>query len=460
MGKKKKEVMDKYRPEFIERAEKVGVVDGETASRIFDMLESFASYGFNKSHSAAYAMVTFQTAYLKAHFPLEFMAALMSSEQGDHDKIAELMLECRDRGIKVFPPDVNSSDERFTVKNGEILFGLGAIKGVGQGAIEIIVAARKEKPFSDLFDFAKRTGGGKVNKRAVQALIKSGALDKCGGASREVMLASLEKAMKEKSLSEKAPDSSHVYNPLFGALPEEPVPLPWEKAEALPEAKRLEEEKEYLGFYVTGHPLGKYEEAVLAYGFSKISEVLKVKERKAVRTSGMLSEIKVRKDKTNKDYAFVTLEDVSNKIEVVVWSRVFSKLKDLLSENLMLVVEGQAEPQNADSRYGSAKIIADRIWPLEEELESRAKSVTVKVFLDKLPMFYELLAKEEIIGLNNQRPNFYINLEEPLSGEAIFKLNKFPKITLELLTKAAAILGPGSFRFSDDAGPQRGAFGR
>jgi DNA polymerase-3 subunit alpha len=456
MGKKKKEDMDKYRPEFIERAEKIGVVDRKTAEKIFDMLESFASYGFNKSHSAAYAMVTFQTAYLKAHYPVEFMAALMTSERDDHDKIAELMLECRTRGLMVFPPDVNSSDERFTVKNNNILFGLGAIKGVGQGAIEIIVSARKEKPFSDLFDFCERTGGGKVNKRAIQALIKSGALDASGGASREVMLASLEKAMKEKSHTDRSLDSAHMYNSLFGPAEEDiPRSISWEYAEPAPEAKRLAEEKEYLGFYVTGHPLGKYEEAINAFGLSKIADVLKVKERGKVRTSGVLTEIKVRKDKKDKDYAFVTLEDVSNKIEVVVWSNTYKKVKDLLKTDLMLVIEGQADPQNEDSRYGSAKILADKIWPLEDELEDHTGSVTVKVPLEKLSQFSLIMTQREILPIDDQRPPFYVRISDALTGDAIYSLKKSPKLTLDLLADAAKVLGYGSFRCSDDPRPPR-----
>jgi DNA polymerase-3 subunit alpha len=191
MGKKKPEEMESQRARFLDGAIKNGV-DPVKAESIFQLMAEFAEYGFNKSHSAAYALVTYRTAWLKTHYPGQFMAALMTSERDNHDKLGAILGECRLRGIPVRPPDVSTSAAQFTVVGDQILFGLAGIKGVGQGAVEAIIEARRESPFEDLYDFCQRTASGKVNKRVVESLIKCGALDGCGGAPRERLLAALE----------------------------------------------------------------------------------------------------------------------------------------------------------------------------------------------------------------------------------------------------------------------------
>jgi DNA polymerase-3 subunit alpha len=403
-------------------------------------------------------MVCFQTAYLKAHYPTEFMASLMTSAHSRHDKIAKLMEECRRSGIQVLPPDANSSDERFTVKDGKILFGLSAIKGVGQGAIEVITAARKGEPFKDLFDFCKRVSGGKVNKKVIEALIKSGAMDKAGGASRSVMLASLEKALKEKPKEEPAFKVHSLFGPLEGESSQKGPK--WEEASEMSEEERLEQEKDCLGFYVSGHPLEKFDEAVSAFGFSKIKDILKTKTKVKCRASGVISSLKIKRDKKDKEYAFATLEDASGKIELLIWSRSFAKARKLLQDesrqNRMMVVEGFADPQSADSRFGSAKIMADELWPLEESLESRMRSLSVKVPLHKLRAFTEYVSSKDLFKRTPERPVFYVRVKEGPAGEGIYRLDNTPRITLSFLSEAAKILGSGAFRFSDAASPPEG----
>ncbi|MDR3153292.1 MAG: DNA polymerase III subunit alpha [Deltaproteobacteria bacterium] len=452
MGKKKPEEMNRIRPDFIARCVANGV-DAASANSIFDALEKFAEYGFNKSHSAAYAVVSFQTAYLKAHHPVEFMAALMTSEQNDRDKIAELMDDCRASGLEVLPPDVNSSGEKFTVKDGKILFGLGAIKDLGQGAIEAICEEREKRPYSDLFDFCARLHGKKINRRYVEALIKSGALDTAGGADRGTMLASLENAMKEAAEKALAAESRFRQNSLFGAPAGASSGPAWVEAPPLPEAVRLSAEKEFLGFYVTGHPQSRYEHAARALRARRVSQVLAGKRKEKVRVCGTLSSVKVKKDRRGNDFAFATLEDMTSKIELLVWSSAYQKVKDILGETRLVVVEGHSEPQSEDSRYGAAKITVDDVWVLEDKLDSKVKSVVVAVQVSRLREFMDYLDESVAPASGPAGPRFFFKILDGSGGEAMYRPAASPPLTLSLLEGGARILGGDAFSFSDLANP-------
>ncbi|MDR2459769.1 MAG: DNA polymerase III subunit alpha [Deltaproteobacteria bacterium] len=454
MGKKKKAEMDEIRPKFIERCVAKGLVDAKTAGKIFQHLEKFAEYGFNKSHSAAYAMVSYQTAYLKAHYPVEFMAALMTSEHQDHEKIASLIDECRKNGIKVLPPDVNISLYHFSVKDGQILFGLGAIKGVGEGAIEIIEKARSSKPFTDLFDFCERVAGGKVNKRCIEALIKSGALDNAGGAPREVLLATLENAMRAKSYDMTQADSCHSFNDLFafGGLEVEKV-LKWMPAEPFGDTERLNWEKELLGYYVTGHPLARFEDAIRALSLSSVQDCLNFKEKRKVCTAGLITEVKKKLDKNLKEYAFARLEDIKGSIELVIWSRAWSKIKDLPLEGRMFVVEGLVQPKTQDTPFGGAKIVLEEVWDLEEEIEEKIRSVIIKVPFRSLKVLIDLIKSQKLMAKKPKGPTFYLRIHDSTSGEGIFELDTTPKLTLPFITEINKVLGQDALNFSSDASP-------
>jgi DNA polymerase-3 subunit alpha len=436
MGKKKKEEMDKIKPEFILRCEQKGLVDSAAALAIFEQLEKFAEYGFNKSHSAAYALVSYQTAWLKCRYPVEFMAALMTSEMADKEKIASLIHECREEGIKVLPPDVNSSGYQFTVKGKTILFGLGAIRGAGQGAVEQIIEARKKKPFTSFFDFCDRAADGKVNKKVAEALILSGALDASGGASREVMLASLDAALTGRRNAPRLQGAKR--KSLFEVSEADPSELNWSEASPFSEAERLASEKEFLGFYVTGHPLARYASVFRAMGLDSVAGVLKMKSSAQVRLAGTFYGMKFRTDKKGSQYAFLTMEDMSGKAEVILWSDALTRFRDLIDPDRVLVCEGSSDPPKADSPYG-AKIIIDELWDLEEELEERVKSVTFTLPVTKLQSFADFLEELEPAE-NDQGPVFHLRIKNG-AGYGLYRLDPPPKLTLELCDRAEKVLG-------------------
>ncbi|MGB9561859.1 MAG: DNA polymerase III subunit alpha, partial [bacterium] len=247
MGKKKPEIMAKMREKFIEGAKK-RKKDLKQVEELFELMEEFSKYGFNKSHSAAYALLAYQTAYLKAHFPLEFLAANLTAEMGNATKIAELLVECRRKGVEVLPPDINKSVEWFTVENEKIRFGLGAIKNLGSSAIQSIIEARKRLgKFDNFYQFCSAVDTRKVNKRAIESLIKSGAMDSLG--SRAELLKALDDALEHSSSKEFA-----LTPFLFGTEQILPTYKPLPKAEPIPKLTLLAMEKEVLGVYMSGHP--------------------------------------------------------------------------------------------------------------------------------------------------------------------------------------------------------------
>src|SRR5678815_4547412 len=269
MGKKKAEVMAAERQGFLEGCQKNGV-DPRVAGEIFDLMEKFAEYGFNKSHSAAYGLITIQTAWLKAHYPVEFMAALLTSEKDNTDKVVAHIAEARGQGYEVLPPDVNVSELAFGAVDGKIRFGLGAIKGVGESAIEAILEARQAGPFRNLFEFAERVDSRRVNRKVIEALVKAGAFD-FEGRSRRQLFESVEKALERGASAQR--DRAVGQSSLFGLLEDAGRPGPaasvarpeYTPAEEWPEKERLAMEKEAIGFYVSGHPLHQYARELQRY---------------------------------------------------------------------------------------------------------------------------------------------------------------------------------------------------
>ncbi|MGQ0503914.1 MAG: DNA polymerase III subunit alpha, partial [Myxococcaceae bacterium] len=315
MGKKKAEVMQKERAGFLEGCEKGGV-DLKVAGEIFDLMEKFAEYGFNKSHSAAYGLITLHTAWLKAHFPVEFMAALLTSEKDNTDKVVLHIAEARERGHEVLPPDVNFSDLAFGAVEGKIRFGLGAIKGVGEGAIESILEARtKDGPFKNLFDFCERVDSRRVNRKVVEALVKAGAFDfeKRG---RRQLFETIERALERGSSSQR--DRAVGQSSLFGLLAEaapaagKPSGLAnqYVDVEEWVEKERLSFEKEAIGFYVSGHPLHQYDKELRRYA-RPITAVQRARRDEKVTIAGIVSALRERPTKTGKRMAWVTIEDLS-----------------------------------------------------------------------------------------------------------------------------------------------------
>ncbi len=371
MGKKKAEEMAKQRERFIEGAV-TNKVPMPKATRIFELMEKFAEYGFNKSHSAAYAMVAYQTAYLKFHHRTAFMASMLTSEKDNTDKILTYINDCRTREIKILPPDVNESRRDFSVVGDEIIrFGLAAVKNVGEGAIESIIEARTEGGrFRSLFDFCERIDARRVNKRVLESLIKCGAFD-FTNARRAQLMQVLDVAMEIAASRQR--DRLSGQSRLFDLLGEAGAALPDPQLPDVPEWEervRLAFEKESLGFYITGHPLAQYEALLKQYASVDTDTLVDVNDKQEVKIAGVVSKMREITTKRGDRMGFATLEDLRGSVEVVVFSDVYTETHFLLKGEKPIFVIG-----NADTDGETIKIIATRIMPIDEVSRHLTKSV-------------------------------------------------------------------------------------
>ncbi len=375
MGKKIASMMDEHRGLFLKGAKENNLSE-KKASELFDLMEKFGGYGFNKSHSAAYALICFQTAYLKAHYPREYMAALMSSEMSNSESVVKFIDECKSHSIKVLPPDVNESDAGFTVTEDAIRFGMAAVKNVGSAAIESIVAVREESgKFKSIYDFCERVNLSKVNKRVLEALIKCGAFDSTG-AKRSQLMDVVESALEHggRIQKEKADSQMDLFLTLDGTS-SAPVTIP-----KLPEIEEwdsnelLAMEKETLGFYITGHPLDKYRNIILRYTNVNSSTVNEMNDKTTVRMGGTIRPVKVLQTKKGDTMAFTALEDTYGTIEVVVFPEVYAQNSQIIASEEPVIV--QAEVQK---RENSVKLLAESIVPMEMAEKEWAASVIIKV---------------------------------------------------------------------------------
>jgi DNA polymerase-3 subunit alpha len=376
MGKKISEIMAAHR----ERFQKGAVANGlpaDKAASLFDLMEKFGGYGFNKSHSAAYALIAYQTAYLKAHYPMEFLAALLSSELGSIDSIVKFMAECRAHNIAVLPPDINASFKEFTVAGDRIRFGLMAVKNVGEGAIDAMLEARADRPFTSLFDFCERVDPRKVNKRVVESLIKCGAFD-VTGARRSQMMAALEVALDYGQRAQR--ERCDPQMGLFGrAECPEPLNVPvMPEIEEWNERQKLAFEKESIGFFLSGHPLTRFEEILNQYTTADAIRIKEAPDGATVRIGGLVRGMKTIKTRKGDLMGFATIEDRHGAIEVTVFSRVFAAAGDLLIEDRGVLVQGQVQRDEQ-----SVKLIAETIIPLEKAEEVWTASVHLRLDLDR-----------------------------------------------------------------------------
>ncbi|MDX2164587.1 MAG: DNA polymerase III subunit alpha [Gammaproteobacteria bacterium] len=357
MGKKKPEEMAKQREIFVSGAKGRGV-DGKRAAEIFDLMEKFAGYGFNKSHSAAYALIAYQTAWLKAHYPAQFMAAVLSSDMDNTDKVVNFLQECKNMHLKVLPPDINKSYFKFKVtKEGEILYGLGAVKGAGEAALSIIIEERsKNGPFKDLYEFIKRIDSRKVNKRVLEALIKSGSLDNLG-MHRAQLMANLDAAVQFAEQNQAAKKQQN----LFGG--DEEIHHDVMTAERWSKAEQLQFEKDILGFYLSGHPFDNYQEEFAGL----LSDNLKV---------GVMANFRTMFTKKGDRMAFLGLDDGKNILDVTIFSEAFEKNKELLVKDTILIIEGDMAD---DDFTGGQKLLARNIYNLETFREKFAKALLLNL---------------------------------------------------------------------------------
>jgi len=375
MGKKKAEEMADQRAIFTEGAMARGVEES-TATTIFDLMEKFAGYGFNKSHSAAYALVAYQTAWLKAHYPAAFMAAVMSSDMDNTDKVVIFIQECKQMNLTVLPPSINRSQYPFTIIDEKtIIFGLGAIKGVGESAIQCIVQEREAQGlFEGLFSVCQRLDMRKVNRRVLDALIKSGAMDDWG-LERAVLHGSLDKAMQVGARFHQ--NKSSGQSDLFGLLEESVSPEDYVNSKAWSEKKRLDGEKETLGFYLTGHPADAYIQELNLFT-TPIAKLNSAMAKKAM-TCGLVSNIRRLITKRGKKLAIIRLEDTTGGLDIVAFSEVFDTQQDQVLTGSMLVVEGEL---GQDDYTGGVKMTATALYRIEEARTRFAKCLALNLTSD------------------------------------------------------------------------------
>ncbi len=423
MGKKKHSILAAQRENFLNGAHSNGI-DEALAIEIFDLMAHFADYGFNKSHSAAYAMVAYQTAYLKAHYPNEFMAAMLSSVMGTSDKVGYYIEYCRHQGIQVLPPDINASKASFSVDREAIRFGMAAVKNVGENAIESIIKAReKEDRFTSLVDFCTRVDMRVVNKRVIESLIKCGAFDS-QGAKRSQLLAVLDKAVEAAGSRQRDAASGQIG--LFGEeeMSEvEDVALP--NIEEMPKEQILALEKEITGFYITGHPLDKYRERMQQFmTIESLTETEKMDGR-IVKIAGLIVNSKRISTKKGETMCFIEVEDFTNKIEVVVFPKVFYQSMNVLIPDTPVIVSGRLNVNEE-----SAKILADSIMNFDEyepviRIRIRKSQETEDIF-SKLKEIFESYGGKNMVYLHLVDSRKVIKAEEKFwfapTEEAINKI--------------------------------------
>jgi DNA polymerase-3 subunit alpha len=374
MGKKQKDVMAEQRKQFIEGARARGIAK-PTAEKIFSQMEKFAEYGFNKSHSAAYAVLSIRTGFIKAHYPAEFMAATLSSEIDDTDRITVLMEECREAGVEVVPPNVNTCAPEFRARDGRIYYGLGAVKNVGMAAVEQIVAERTEAgAFRSLENLCGRINSRLVTRRVYESLIASGALDSLPG-HRAQKAAALDTVMERAS--RRFRDAERGQFGLFGegVEPDEaplPAVAPWTGQE------QLQKEKESLGFFLTGHPLDRYRDLITMIRTTSSRELRDLPGGDRALIGGMVTGVKLTTDRNQRQMAFVTIEDPEGSAEVVMFSDILEKSRRFIVENSIVVVEGRVSRRNG----GDGKVLVNSVLAVGDDQTPTWKEVHVTVDLD------------------------------------------------------------------------------
>ncbi|NOZ60528.1 MAG: DNA polymerase III subunit alpha [Calditrichaeota bacterium] len=437
MSKKIKSVMEKLKVEFIEGARENRLSEAD-AIEIYDLIEKFAEYGFNKSHAAGYSVVAFQTAYLKAHYPAEFMAANLTSEMTDSDRIVILIEECKRMGLEILPPDVNFSDLKFKVENGKIRFGLLAIKNVGKNAILSIIQAReKEGSFKTLFDLCQHVDLRLVNKKVLESLIQAGAMDSLEGHRAQQFEAidtavhfgqrmASQRANGQTSIFSTAPETQHLDTP----------PLP--ETEKWTERDKLNYEKDVLGFYFSGHPLSQYAFVLKLFSCDSLKSLLTKKNNDPVRVGAMVTHIKTHIDKKKRIMAFITVEDLTQAGEVVVFADAYQKYKEHLQEDKLIFITGKASSQEGQK---SPKLICDQVIPFDQVWNQLGEKLHIRIDAGNM-------SREKIFNIKNlltqskgQVP-VYINVRTPKNGSYVLRSRKiFTHLTPDLANKLAEQVG-------------------
>jgi DNA polymerase-3 subunit alpha len=442
MGKKDKETMKAQKQKFVQGAKKKGIAAAK-ADKIFEQIKEFAEYGFNKSHSAAYAFLAYQTAYLKAHFPVHFLAALLTSEaeRGATPQVVKYIGECHEMGIQVLPPDINKSEFRFTVEGGDIRFGLAAVKGIGQTAVEELVEARKTAGgFKSPFDLFLEHDTKVLNRKAVESLIKAGAFDSLGWKRSQCyhMLDRMIDFGHEVQKAQAARQTS-LFAPAGTETPE--VPPEVRDMREWDESHVLSYEMDALGLYITGHPLAQHKDRVRKLVSHALNELDAERDfDKEVRLAGIIGSLKQLKTKKDERMATFVLEDLTGKIEVVAFPEAFGKSGAYLREGQLVWVKGKYMGEEDNRR-----ISLTQAMPLAEAFEKQAKRVVIRIFLPGLEEA-TLSELKAILDSHEGRCPAYFELETPRSYRLVAQSAEVQRVTPseDLIKKVEALLGENS----------------
>ncbi|MBN1232625.1 MAG: DNA polymerase III subunit alpha [Candidatus Coatesbacteria bacterium] len=448
MGKKKHDLMIKFKTQFTEGCKKIKHIEKELAEKIWNDIEAFASYGFNKSHSAAYALLSYQTAYLKTHYPHEFWAAHITSEIGNFEKMAIIMQEIKATGIEVLPPDINESKPEFKVQDNRIRFGLAAIKNVGLSAMEELVRDReKVTKFNDLLHFVSNVNTRVINKRALESLIKAGAFD-CFSKNRAQMLASVDNILKygQSAQEDKKSPQEDLFNDVLENTREKLTTFIMPDYPSWDEHTELAEELSVIGFYLSGHPLVKHECDFNNIIPNLIKDINILPNESKVGIGGIILEKKTHITKKYEQMAFCRIEDLTGSVELIIMPKIYEEYKNLLENHTLVFIEGKIS-KKADNNGDLFQVKADKIFPFEDAVKNLVKTLLIKmdtlgledIWLDRI----EAICKE----FKGKIPVVFQIITE--KGDKYFVRTKNLKIdpSNELKQKLEKLLGKNSAVF-------------
>jgi DNA polymerase-3 subunit alpha len=436
MGKKKVEEMAKQRERFVKGALERNFPQ-KKVEKIFDLMEQFAGYGFNKSHSAAYAYLAFVTAYLKAHYPIDFMAALLTSETGNTAKVVKYINECREMGIRILPPDINHSEWSFTPDGEAIRFGLGAVKNLGQGAVEAIGKSREaEGKFKSIYEFCERVDLSSVNRRMIESLIKAGAMDELEG-TRSQKFAAVESAMESGTRAQRDRESGQVG--LFG----EPLPGEEQHVKPLPnvpewtEKDKLAGEKELLGFWVTGHPLDRYSDKVAELANHDSGTLEGLAKNAEVTLCGVLTGVARKRNKEGKPWAAMTIEDRSGSLEALCFATAYERLAAQIIEDQAVMIRGLVLPEENTA----PKISVQDIVPLDNARIDLPDVISIKIWV-RNGLTERAIALEELFKRKPGATSVRFRLEAPRDFSVLLDVPAKVRPDKEFRKAVEEICGP------------------
>ncbi len=436
MGKKKADEMAQQRARFVSGATERGFPPKKIA-KIFDLMEQFAGYGFNKSHSAAYAYLAYMTAYLKTHYSVEFMSALLTSEAGNTDKVVKYINECREMGIRVLPPDVNQSDLDFTPAGDAIRFGLGAVKNVGQGGVEAIVAAREESgPFTSIYNFCERVNLGNVNRRVVESLIKAGALDSTG-ANRAQLTEALDRALESGLRASR--DRAMGQHALFGLAAEEhKTEYPLAKLPDWTMEQKLAGEKEVLGIYVSGHPLDRYKDKVADLATHFTDRLEDLEKNTSVAMCGILTNIIRKTNREGKYWAALKIDDRRGTADAMVFANKYEELLPGLREDTAVFLRAAVLPEEG----GPPKLSIQDMVKLEDARVDLPSLISIRFWLKDESAAEKASALNELFVRKSGATEVRLRLEKPRDFSVVMDLASKVRPDREFRAEIEKICGP------------------